>query len=76
MPWEAEEGLKNEIFDGRYVHWDDWLEEYNTIWDKSQTDENGDMVWKEEWRARMNPPPDCREEDEAALRSLLSKVRG
>jgi hypothetical protein len=70
MPWEAERKLENEIYEDAYVHYNDWKECYKA----GDWEYKGNEDWKPEWQARMESPPDCKDEDEAALKLLLYKV--
>jgi hypothetical protein len=73
VPWESETYIKNEIFRARYLHYDDWNEEYNVKWGEG---EYSDIDLEDKrWTAGMEEPPACDEEDERALRALLSTLK-
>jgi hypothetical protein len=79
MPWEDEKNIESRILKTRYMIWDDMNQMYRPRW-ISQTglrnrDDYGHRYWKDEWKARFAPYPDCEEEDEAALQALLEKIR-
>jgi hypothetical protein len=72
MPWESETSIRNEIFEARYLHYNDWDEEYGVVWgDGEYTDIDFE---NKRWTGGMEEPPACKEEDERALRALLSKM--
>ena len=73
VPWEAETEIKNEIFRERYLHYDDWNEEYNVKWGEGEWN-NIDMEDKR-WTTGMEEPPDCDEEDERVLKALLRSLK-
>jgi hypothetical protein len=62
--------MENEVFPGRYLHYNDWEEVYGVSWD----DDEGPCEVRDcrEWRAER--PPDCEEEDRRALANLLGKL--
>jgi hypothetical protein len=79
MPWEDEKNIENQILKMRYMIWDDMKQMYRPRW-VSKTglyngDEYDDKHWQDEWKTRFAPYPDCTNEDEAALRALLEKIR-
>jgi hypothetical protein len=72
MPWESEVYIKNEIFEARYLHYNDWDEKYGVKWGAGEYDE---ITFEDtRWTGGMEEPPACKEEDEKALRALLSKM--
>ena len=75
MPWEAEQDLPNELFQKRYLVWDDWGETYISEW-KDSTDEKlwKPETWGEEKFKRFEGYPDCSDADERALSNLLAKT--
>jgi hypothetical protein len=72
MPWEQETEITNQIFQERYLVYDDWETDYSVNWNLEDKQEES---WKQQgWLARLNPPPQCDEEDNVALQTLLSKL--
>lgn len=71
MPWRAEAQMRNAICKERYVHYDDWEPQWYGCgeWEMKDGSE-----WKDEWKAGMELPPDCKEEDETALEALLNVI--
>ncbi|KAF2874692.1 hypothetical protein BDV95DRAFT_615981 [Massariosphaeria phaeospora] len=63
MPWEAESKIENELFQQRYVQYNDWGDYYDTEWWMAG--------WDEAMMAQAQPPPDCLEQDKTALQALL-----
>lgn len=70
MPWESEMDIKNDMFDARYVVYNDWVETYNVHWDDESEDGNNPWIDRE-WDSEMEASPDCKEEDMRAFRLLL-----
>ncbi|KAF2016918.1 hypothetical protein BU24DRAFT_140639 [Aaosphaeria arxii CBS 175.79] len=68
MPWEAERAIENQIFNGAYIAYMGWDDIYESCSEFDLEDLD------DEERARVDPPPQCRDEDEAALRKLLEKL--
>ncbi|KAF2870040.1 hypothetical protein BDV95DRAFT_608063 [Massariosphaeria phaeospora] len=73
MPWESESYIKNEMFEARYLHYNDWDEEYGVEWGEGE-DSVIDFEDKR-WTAGMEEPPACEEEDEKALIALLRGLK-
>jgi hypothetical protein len=72
MPWEQETDMTNQIFQERYLVYDDWEKDYSVNWNLEGKHEES---WKQQgWLARLDPPPQCDEEDNIALQTLLSKL--
>jgi hypothetical protein len=80
MPWEDEKNIENQILGTRYVIWDDMVQEYRPRWTSKAGVYNNnkatDKFWRDEWKARFEPYPNCKEDDENVLHALLEKIRG
>lgn len=80
MPWEDEKNIENQILETRYMIWDDMEQIYRPKWTSDagvyNNDKSTDEFWRDEWKARFEPYPDCKEADEAALQTLLNKIKG
>lgn len=78
MPWEAEQDIENEMFEMRYVVWNDWEQEYVAKW--ADSEEVSDARAKASGRLGFDSSgafedyPACEDEDGAALRALLGKL--
>jgi hypothetical protein len=72
MPWEDEHNIENLMFDGMYVIWDDWQNEYRSTW--SNLDRRGrekfGVGWRDRWLARLESEPSSFD-DVVALQALL-----
>jgi hypothetical protein len=74
MPWKAETTMKNELFEDRYMVYDDWGEDYYPRWGESDQDEI-DFENDKEVLARIEEFPDCEEQDRRALDMLLRELK-
>lgn len=74
MPWEAERDLKNQLFEERYIVYNDFGDEYLVHWALADEEVLDKAIWTTEELARFEKHPECAEEDEAALRNLLAKL--
>jgi hypothetical protein len=74
MPWKAETTMKNELFEDRYMVYDDWGEDYYPRWGESDQDEI-DFENDQEVLARIEEFPDCEEQDRRALDMLLRELK-
>lgn len=72
MPWESEAFIRNELFEERYLHYNDWDEYYGVQW--GDIEESDIDFENQEWVAGMEKTPECDEQDQAALKALLSKM--
>ncbi|KAF3048385.1 hypothetical protein E8E12_011751 [Didymella heteroderae] len=76
MPWKDEHNLIPAMVQHRYVIWDDWDQQYRSQWkQKDETHYSEERVWRVDWAAMFEPPPDCQRDDEDALQVLLQAVR-
>ncbi|OAG01549.1 uncharacterized protein CC84DRAFT_1262603 [Paraphaeosphaeria sporulosa] len=75
MPWEAERDLKTELFEERYLVYNDWGEEYIVRWkDASEDVVLNEQVWTAEELARFEEYPQCTGKDESTLKELLGNL--
>lgn len=71
MPWRAEGDIKNQMYDESYLVYIDWEEKFGVDWvfDYPPIDEiDADTL------ARLDPSPQCRDEDDMALNILLRNI--
>jgi hypothetical protein len=73
MPWESEHAIPNKMFDTRYLHYDDWGEQYKVKWEDSHQWDYIKFVCTDD--DILEKAPACEEEDEEALRALLATLR-
>lgn len=76
MQWGAERDLRNELFEERYLVYNDWDEIYSAHWKdrNSFTNVLDEKIWSDLELARFEKYPQCTEDDERALRKLLGKL--
>lgn len=74
MPWEAEDEIDNQLWENRYLIYNDWDCEYKTTWEK---DDVYNDWWEEcppDWEDRFVDYPQCDDEDQIAFDRLCEKV--
>lgn len=71
MPWDLEGDMKNCMFEGRYLVYNGWIQDY-----APSGNEGAEAVdfSNEKYVAQMEGTPDCEEEDAAAVSPLLHKL--
>ena len=68
--WKSEGSIQNELFERRYLHYDDWDHSYGLNWDENLEHEFSG----EDWIGGFEGPLERDQEDEAALKTWLKKI--
>lgn len=75
MPWEGERDLEQQLFEKRYLVWDDWSNEYVSCWRDGSAEQDCLLATLGDDDARrFEEYPTCTSEDERQLRELLKKL--
>ena len=76
MPWRDEHNIIRCTMQFCYSIWDDCDQQYRYDWKRSDgTHYSEDHIWMDDYLSELESPPDCLQEDENALESLLEATR-